>query len=249
MVGQFSYPKNGIHILNSHYISEEAVDLHRDREVFKLFLKDLSKYCTFLKIEDAARMIKEKNIPNDGCYVAFTFDDGFEECYSLIAPELEVYGCNAAFFVNANYIGNGSIHYLRKFNNRISTYTKKPLTWQQVKDLHVRGHIIGSHTLDHFNLVHLDNETIAKQVLLNKSRLEAELGYSCDFFAWPYGKMTNISNHGLHIASISHTYMFSSDNYSNYTSADNTVINRRHIEPFWPMSHVCYFLNVNKKYR
>ena len=51
--------------------------------------------------------------------------------------------------------------YQNNFNRRINTYTKKPMTWDQVTDLHNRGHVIGAHTLDHLNLAELNDELLS----------------------------------------------------------------------------------------
>lgn len=42
--------------------------------------------------------------PVDRCTIAFTFDDGWRDCYTQIAPQLEKYGINAAFFINPNFV-------------------------------------------------------------------------------------------------------------------------------------------------
>jgi peptidoglycan/xylan/chitin deacetylase (PgdA/CDA1 family) len=57
-----------------------------------LALKDV----TFIRIEDAVKMIAGKEHP-DKPLVAFTFDDGFMDCYNIFAPVLEEFGVNAMF--------------------------------------------------------------------------------------------------------------------------------------------------------
>ena len=76
--------------------------------------------------------------------VAFTFDDGFMECHSMIAPVLEQFGVNAAFFINPNF-ANGDDVYIQNFtNNIVLTPGKTPMRWKEIRDLHERGHIIGA---------------------------------------------------------------------------------------------------------
>ena len=52
---------------------------------------------------------------------------------------------------------------------------------------------------------------------------------------------------GIHILN-GHQYVFAQSVYKKYFSFDGKVINRRHFEPFWPISHMYYFLGCNKKY-
>ena len=179
--------------------------------------------------------------------IAFTFDDGFEECYTVIAPLLEKYGARGAFFINANYI-ESTDEYRKDFNQRIVTYTKNPMTWEQVKDLHQRGHLIGSHNLDHSNFAVLTAKEIECQLSENKKVLEDKLKYSCDYFAWTYGQLQHFSKSALESTQKYHKYIYSGTDYKNYFSYNGRVFNRRHQESFWPKNHISYFLSVNKKY-
>lgn len=67
-----------------------------------------------------------------GNEVIFTFDDGGISFYEVIAPILEKYGQKGVFFISTQYID-----------------TDKFLSRKQVKEIHDRGHIIGSHSNSH----------------------------------------------------------------------------------------------------
>lgn len=245
LAGTIKRPKAGIHIINSHYVSPRVSNVKVDALAFERYLAFLSKTCTFVKVEDVAKRLQEKDIPTKEVMVAFTFDDGFAECYTVIAPLLEKYNCRGAFFINANYI-ESDIEYQKEFNDRTQTYTKKPMSWEQVKDLHKRGHIIGAHTLDHLDLTQLSDAELRYQLAENKKILEQKLNYKCEYFAWTYGRMQFFSEHVLAFTSKYHKYIFSATNYKQYFSYNGMVINRRHIEPFWPKNHINYFLSVKK---
>ena len=64
--------------------------------------------------------------------IEFTFDDGGESFYRVIAPILEKYGFKGVFFISTSFID-----------------TEKFLTKEQVVSLHQRGHIIASHSHSH----------------------------------------------------------------------------------------------------
>jgi peptidoglycan/xylan/chitin deacetylase (PgdA/CDA1 family) len=242
--GSLRKPSPGVHIINSHFVTP-YVPSENDVAIMDDYLLFFSRYCKLITIQEATRIILSGKISQNQCQVAFTFDDGFEECYTVIAPTLEKYGCNAAFFINSNYIGSAN-DYQAVFHKRINTFTKKPMNWDQVVDLHNRGHIIGSHTLDHLNLAELNNQEIEKQIIINKQILESKLNYECDYFAWTYGQFQHFPERALRITQDYHKYIFSGTDYRNYFSYNGSVINRRHIEAYWPKSHIRYFLS-NKK--
>ena len=245
IAGGFLHPQPGVHIINSHFVKNSELNLFEDIAIFKKFIEFLTKRCELIKIEKAVEMISNDNLV-DRPYIAFTFDDGFEECYSVVASVLESYGCNAAFFINSNYIESTN-EYQVGFNKRIKVHSKKPMNWNEIKELSNRGHIIGSHTLDHMNLSELSEKELVNQLSIDKNKIESELGIKCDYFAWPYGQKSHFSDIALKYAKRYFKFIFSGTDYKNYFSFNGNVINRRHIEPNWPFNHINYFLSVNKK--
>ena len=207
----------------------------------------MNQKVTFIKVEDAVQMIMNHEQPQKPL-VAFTFDDGFTECYNFFAPALEEYGVNALLFVNPNYV-EGDKQYIELFNNNIvMTPNKQPMRWEQLKELSNRGHIIGAHTMDHYMINTDDQETLKNQICDCKRVIENNIGKTCDYFAFPYGKLTHANQLSIDIACQQYKYVFSQSDYKHYFSFENRVINRRHFEPFWPHKHVSYFLSCHKSY-
>jgi len=64
--------------------------------------------------------------------VAITFDDGGESAYTVAADMLEKYGFSGHFFVATDFIDTDTF-----------------LKTRQIRELHTRGHIIGSHSASH----------------------------------------------------------------------------------------------------
>lgn len=240
--GQFKSVANGIHILNSHYIGRNDLP----KEVFHDLLKNLSKQADFISIEDAVVAITEKTHQNQKL-IAFTFDDGFEECYTKIAPVLSDFNTNAAFFINPGFI-NGNENYRKNFTENIVHTNKAPMTWEMIKELYQQGFIIGNHTLDHVRLVGLTNEELYQQVSVSKNQIEEQINAPCNYFAWTYGRNYDIDEKALNYCLNEHQYIFGGDNYTNYFSFNNSVFNRRHVEGNWPISHINYFLSKQKNY-
>ncbi len=234
---------NGIHILNSHYIGRNSLP----KEVFHDLLKKLSKQADFIRIEDAVDAIKNKTHLNQKL-IAFTFDDGFEECYTKIAPVLSDFNTNAAFFINSGFI-DGDESYIKNFQQNKVHVNKNPMSWEQIKELHQQGFIIGNHTKDHIKLIGLTHEELITQIVDSKQIIEEKINGNCDYFAWTYGSMNDIDDNALDMALNNHNYIFSCDNYTKYHSINNSkIINRRHIEGDWPINHVNYFLAKGKHF-
>jgi peptidoglycan/xylan/chitin deacetylase (PgdA/CDA1 family) len=241
--GSISRPKSGIHILLSHFASRSDPNY----EMYCEFLQFLNAHCCLLRIEDSVEQIKHKITIND-CLVSLTYDDGYEECHSIIAPALEEFNTNGAFFINGGFV-NGDNNYKEYFTrNIVKVECKKPMTWLEIKDLNDRGHIIGSHTLDHLNMNITNYELIDFQLRKNKQLIEECTNKPCDFLAYPFGQFKHINNETLKLAEKYHKYIFSGTDYKNYYSFNSRVINRRHIESEWPRSYIKYFLSVTKKY-
>jgi len=239
ILGLTSAPKPGIHILNGHFLS---LDDQKSNDVFHDQLKMLLlKGVEFINFDKAVESIEKKIIPSDKCFVSFTFDDGFEECFTKIRPVLNDFGIKAGFFINPNFV-DGDEEYRGNFKDNIVYTNKQPMNWEQIKILSGEGHIIGAHTMDHIRLDIQDKDILEYQIGESKKYIENKLKAGCNYFAFPYGKLKQISSMGVEIARKYFKYIFSQSNYRCYYSFNGEVINRRHFECDWPYRHVLYFL-------
>ncbi len=248
LLGAIRVPSNSVYILNGH-----MVDWHHDNDAdgerfFKL-LKELQAYCKFVKFEEAVRLIINHEKVSQPT-VAFTFDDGWRDCYTQIAPQLEKFGVNAMFFINPNFADaadNNDEAYIKDFTE-VTTKSpgKLPMTWAQMKDLQQRGFLIGAHTLDHYCINDDNLEELEHQIGDCKKVIEERLGASCDYFAFPYGRLEHANPASIDIACKYYKYVFSQSDHKHYFSFNGKVINRRHFEPFWPIGHVKYFLSSKR---
>lgn len=244
-LGSFKKPAPYVVILNGH-----MVDLHHDNDAdgerFAKQLAELHKYCDFVNFEDAVRMI-ENHEQVTKTTIAFTFDDGWRDCYTQIAPQLEKYGVNAMFFINPNFADaadNNNEAYIENFTvNTTKSPGKHPMTWAQIKELVSRGFLMGAHTMDHYNINDDNVEELEHQIGDCKKVMEEKLGVPCEYFAFPFGRLEHANPMSVDIALKYYKYVFSQSDHRHFFSYDGKVINRRHFEPFWPVSHVKYFLS------
>lgn len=127
-----------VNILMLHMVTEKMPE---DKELETLYITDdmLRKYCEYFKgkytivnLEEAYDIIESgKKIENPNLLV-FTFDDGYDNNYTLAYPILKEYGIKANINIIAKYTDENYPGYL---------------TWEQVKEMSDSGLIeIGSHT-------------------------------------------------------------------------------------------------------
>lgn len=71
----------------------------------------------------------------------------------------------------------------------------RPMTWDEVKQLHDMGATIGSHCMYHM-ICHSNQrkEDIEEQIRGSKDIIETRLGAKCNYFVYPNGDYTNFSN-------------------------------------------------------
>ena len=245
VVGTFKRPSPYVHILNGHMVDWKH-DNDSDGEQFGKLLAEMHKYCDFVNFEDAVRMIlngEKVTRPK----IAFSFDDGWRDCYTQIAPQLDKYGVNAMFFINPNFADaadNNDEAYIENFTvNTTKSPGKFPMTWNQIKDLQKRGYLFGAHTMDHYCINDDNINELQYQIGDCKKVMEEKLGKPCEYFAFPYGRLEHANSNSIEIACKYYKYVFSQSDHKHFFSFGGKVINRRHFEPFWPVKHVFYFLS------
>lgn len=247
ILGSFSKPSSYIHILNGHMISR-GDGTEADRNKFERLLTHLSSECDFVNIEDAITMIVNHQTV-DRPTIAFTFDDGFEDCYTHIAPALEKFGINAMFFINPGFAdaANHNEEYIKHFTE-ITTESpgKRPMSWKQIKELQQRGFKFGAHTIDHYMINDNNQEELEHQIADCKKMIEEQLQTPCDYFAFPYGRLEHANPLSIDIACQCYKYVFSQSDHRHFFSYNGKVINRRHFEAWWPLKHVKYFISCKR---
>jgi peptidoglycan/xylan/chitin deacetylase (PgdA/CDA1 family) len=114
--------------------------------------------------------------------IILTFDDGYEDNYTIALPLLQKYDCRAVIFAVSD------THRRTNFWD-----TGEPesalLTPQQILELHRSGNEIGSHTITHPRLPQLPAEEIRRELRESKHSLEQILGTEIISFAYPYGAL------------------------------------------------------------
>lgn len=86
--------------------------------------------------------------------LSFTYDDGYLEHFTQVAPELEKRGFRGSFWIVGQQVGTTDKHGPR-------------VSWEQVRQLHDRGHEVGNHTWSHPRLTRLPSlDEVRREVTL-----------------------------------------------------------------------------------
>jgi len=108
-----------------------------------------------------------------------SFDDGWRDGLTVVAPLLERLGIRASFYVCPGLWGTR--HAL------VTGPAGALLTRDEARELHERGMEVASHTLTHPDLRALDDAALATELRDSKAAVEEVTGAPCRTFAYPFG--------------------------------------------------------------
>jgi peptidoglycan/xylan/chitin deacetylase (PgdA/CDA1 family) len=109
--------------------------------------------------------------------VVLTFDDGYRDFYTIAFSTLNRYGFPATVFLPTSFINN---------SRKPGLKGKEHLSWAEVRELQKIGTRFGSHTVNHRQLINLDEATIRFELKVSKERIEDETGEEVEDFSYPY---------------------------------------------------------------
>ncbi len=100
-----------------------------------------------------------------------TFDDGYEDNYTVVFPLLRRYGFTAVFFVVTSAVG-----------------TRDHLTASQIREMAGAGMDIESHGVHHIDFSVLRPEVARRELVESRKTIEGWTGRAVAFFAYPAGR-------------------------------------------------------------
>lgn len=121
--------------------------------------------------EVVSKMERSQAMPKRSTVI--TFDDGYEETYSIAWPLLKRFGFPAIVFITPTEVS-----------------TKGFATWQQLKEMSRDGFAIGSHTMHHSYLTDTPQERLPEEIIGSKRAIEERLGDPVEFLSYPIGGYT-----------------------------------------------------------
>lgn len=163
-----------------HYISEPPEDADKYRldlsvspDAFRVQMAYLSEqgYAT-IDLYDLSRAIVDKGELPDRPII-ITLDDGYRDNYENAYPVLHELGMTATFFVATEFVDQGHPGYM---------------TWSMIEEMAQAGMRFEPHSKSHPDLREQEREFVIYEVLGSMETLEAYIGYTPRYFAYPSGR-------------------------------------------------------------
>jgi len=169
------YPTGGVPILAYHQVRD-------DDDIYSVTAAQFAEQMEYLSKEGYQSIsLKQLFAFYEGTGelppkpIVITFDDGYEDNYVTALPIMEKFQMKSTVFIATNLVG-----------------TPEYLSWQQIGEMRRRQTEIGSHTLSHVALGHLDPDQQRSEAARSKEVLEEHIGM-VNFFAYPYGDFSPIT--------------------------------------------------------
>ncbi len=126
---------------------------------------------------------KDLNNNNNNKKFIITFDDGYENIFINAFPILIRLGFKATCFIITNKIG----HYNEWDINEDNYIKMKLMNHDQISEWLQNGFNVGSHTMDHLDLIELNCENKNQQIIDSKKFFKDVFKIEIDSFAYPFG--------------------------------------------------------------
>lgn len=181
-IGRLASRRARLRILYYHSISDDPVRSSVSPPAFERQIEYLagSGYRA-LPLSEAAAAIASGRPLHDRS-VVITLDDGFRDNYERAFPILARARVPATIFLTAAYIGGERLPTLTR-----TDFVPRPLSWDQVAEMHAQGIEFGSHTLTHPMLSRVPLDVARREVADSKRMIEDKLGAPVTSFCYPRG--------------------------------------------------------------
>jgi peptidoglycan/xylan/chitin deacetylase (PgdA/CDA1 family) len=181
-----------------------------------------------------------------------TFDDGLRSQAELAAPLLEKYGFTGWFFVPTLFVDTpedeqwafAAEHHI-DLNPDDHRGERCAMSWQDVRRLTERGHVIGSHTWHHERLrAELTPTELETEIVDSRFRLETQIGAPVRTFCWVGGEEWSYSRSAAtKIREAGYQHAFMTNNLPISPRSDALQLQRTNIEAWFPLEVVAFQMN------
>lgn len=175
-------------ILQYHHVSTQtpaSTSIAPDK--FAEHLAHLYRHFNVVDLSDAINALRAGNrLPNKS--IAITFDDGYNNILHNAHPLLQKYEFPYTVFINPQRINKD----------------RNQLTWAEVQQMAQEQVTFANHTLDHLHLLNHEHSygvkeseaswlsRVVRNITQAEALIEAQLGYSLKYVAYPYGEYNTV---------------------------------------------------------
>ncbi len=230
-----------VRLINSHDTPRSALDNYRRQLDF------YSRHYCGVSEPDLERLLRDGRWDKGKPGLLPSFDDGLRSHYDVAAPLLEEFGFTGWFFVPLQLIDTPAPRQLAFAQaHQIVAPEPRPtdgriaMSWDELRDLQRRGHVVGCHTRTHHRLSaatpprQLDDEIVAA-----KCDLESRLGRPVEHFCWVGGEEWSYSRAAAErVRDAGYRYGYMTCSRPCVAGSDRLKLHRTNVESTWPMRAV-----------
>lgn len=177
--------------------------------------------------------------------ILISFDDGLKSNYDVAAPLLEEFGFTGWFMIPVSFLDTDSAaHAEFASENHITHHGLNSgdlaMSWDDVRDLERRGHIITCHSMNHRRLLgSLTDEELYEEIVHSKSVLESRLGHPVSGFTWVGGEESSYSRKAFSsILQANYSEVFCTNSEPIVAQQNSLFLNRSNIESNFSLNQV-----------
>jgi len=191
--------------------------------------------------DDLSRCLAGQRDPASRPGLIITFDDGYADNYEVAAPLLEEYGFTGWFFVSSGRVGDRDVS---RPDGKAAPDDGPFMTFDEMKDLRARGHVVGCHTHSHSRLADaLGPARLVEEIAHSHRRLEQALDFPVDVFCWVGGEEWSYSIEAARLVAARYRYAFTTLNHVLTARTPPLMLSRTNVDASWPLARVRFYLS------
>lgn len=171
----------GIRFLVYHKVDGSSnLELNLSPQLFERHLKFLALTGSVITYERALHLLQE-DVPLDRSFYVLTFDDGYQDFYTIAFPLLRLFQLPATVFVTTGFTDTGKTYPLQRINR-----VEQPASWEMLSEMCESGLVtIGGHTHTHPLMTGLTRDRIEEELTYPLQLFKDKLGIHVQHFAYP----------------------------------------------------------------
>ena len=177
--------------------------------------------------------------------ILISFDDGLKSNYDVAAPLLEEFGFTGWFMIPASFLDASSTAQAEfALTNQIAHQGLHSgdlaMSWENVRDLEKRGHVITCHSMNHRRLSNsLTDNQLHEEIVLSKCLLESRLGHPVSGFTWVGGEESSYSKRAfITIVEANYSEVFCTNSSPIVAHQNPLFLDRSNIESHFSLNQV-----------
>jgi peptidoglycan/xylan/chitin deacetylase (PgdA/CDA1 family) len=228
-----------VRALNYHDTPQQyAENFHRQLEWYASQYTD----CNYLQLR---RLLDEGVWDSSKPGLLISFDDGLKSNYEIATPLLEEFGFTGWFmipvgFIDAEQVNHESFASTNQIAHQGLHTGELAMSWEDVKDLERRGHVVTCHSMNHKRLSsELSDDELFDEIVASKSQLESRLGHPVTGFTWVGGEEFSYSRRAYQsIIQANYSEVFCTNSEPITARHNPLFLDRSNVESHFDLNHV-----------